>query len=178
MYKFMAKDSKKYGFYRMKNCMEACDRCKMCSKDTRDHDQCWSACDNCNQCNANYHNTKLYDEPYEYRPWFLSVDNHNYGIIPYAKQYCDNVCGVKMCNRYRERIDNYNHCKRCQVQGKCWSPYQSRCTDCSYAQSQKPCENKYGCLNPKGSEFANVPPIDPMFTGCMPCWNEEAYTTL
>lgn len=177
MYKFMAKDSNRFGFYRQQNCKAACDNCTKCQKDTREHDQCWSSCDMCNRCNADYENSRSYDEPYEYRPWFLSQDNHSFGIVPYTKQFCDNVCGVRMCKKYREQFNNYQQCKRCQLQGKCWSPYQQRCVDCGYDRAVIPCEEKYGCPNPNGFEFANVPPINPMLNECNVCWDQSKYST-
>ena len=178
MYKFQAKQSQRFGFYRQENCDAACENCKTCKKDTREYQDCWSSCDACNRCVADSKNSESYDDPYEYRPWFLSVDNHSYAKVPYTKQFCDNICGVKMCNTFRKRHDDYTQCKRCQLKGKCWSPYQKRCIDCSHNNAFKSCERKYGCLNPRGSEFANVAPINPMLTNCMPCWNEQAYTTL
>lgn len=177
MYKFIDKDSSRFGFYREQNCKSACDNCNLCKKDTRDNSDCWNSCDMCNRCNTDYKNSQSYDEPYEYRPWFLSKDNHSFGIIPYAKQFCDNVCGIKICKKYREQYANFIQCNQCQLQGKCWSPYQQRCIDCGYTRAMEPCENKYGCANPNGFEFANVPPINPMFNNCTVCWDQSNYST-
>lgn len=172
MYKFKAKNSNR-GFYKNDNCKSACNNCKICQKDTRGYADCWSSCDACNACHVDYRNTKEYDEPYEYRPWFPEFNNRGY-----SKQFCDNICGVRMCKRYRKRLDDFKQCRNCQQKGQCWSPYQERCIDCDYNSAIKPCEDKYGCQNPRGYEFANVPPINPMFTNCMPCWDEKIYTTL
>ena len=68
-------------------------------------------------------------------------------------------------------------CKRCQMQGQCWSQYQDRCIECSPTQASIPCENKFGCVNPNGGEFQNTPPVDPMHSNCNPCWNSNKFTT-
>jgi hypothetical protein len=154
-------------------CDKACNNCRLCSKDTRDNNQCWDSCDICNKCNVDYVNAQSYDEPYEYRPWFLSQDNHSFSSVPYTKQYCDNLCGVKTCNIYRQQLSNYQQCKHCKLQGKCWSQDQKRCIDCDSKQFKKSCENIYGCPNPNGYEFANVAPIDPMLNGCHMCWRQK-----
>jgi hypothetical protein len=174
MYRFIAKEKAN----RKRDCATSCKTCKMCKKDTRDYDDCWAQCDNCNRCHADYHNSKQYNEPYEYRPWFLSVDNHSFSVVPYSKQFCDNICGVRMCKKYRKRLNDYDQCRRCQIQGMCWSPYQERCIKCDLNSAMKPCEDKYGCPNPEGYEFGNVPPINPMFTNCNACWDQTSYTTL
>ena len=171
MYKYQAKNAPKQDFLKLKNCTEACDKCKMCRKDTREYDQCWSSCDACSGCQADEMNARVYDEPYEVRPWFLTQQNHSYAMLPYTMQYCDNICGVRMCKRYRKQQDAYEQCKRCQLKQQCWSQVQEKCVDCSHTQYTKPCEQRFGCPNPNGGEFANVAPIDPMFTNCMPCWN-------
>lgn len=173
----MAKDSNRYGVIQMQNCKSACDNCKLCQSDTRDNQDCWSNCDKCNRCHIDYKNSQSYDEPYEYRPWFLSKDNHSFEILPYTKQFCDNICGVRMCKKYRKQHNNFTQCKRCQLQGKCWSPYQKRCIDCGYNRAVVKCEDKYGCSNPNGGEFSNVPPINPMFNNCTVCWDQSSYST-
>lgn len=158
-------------------CEEACEACRLCKNDTREYDDCWKNCDRCNKCHVNYKNNQVYNEPYEYRPWFLTQANHSYSIIPYAKQFCDNVCGVRTCQKYRTQLENYHQCKRCQLQGKCWSPYQQRCIDCGFDRAMKSCESKYGCANKNGFEFENVPPINPMFNNCVICWDQNKYLT-
>ena len=177
MYKFLGQISGSTKENYEDSCEAACKQCKLCSLDTREYGDCWSACDMCNRCHADYKNSQVYNEPYEYRPWFLSQDNHSYGIVPYPKKFCDNICGVKMCKKYKEQVNNYEHCKRCQEIGKCWSPYQQRCIDCGYNRAMKSCEDKYGCANPNGYEFANVPPINPMLNGCNVCWDQSNYST-
>jgi len=174
MYKYI---SRRKNTITEQQCKRACSRCDLCSKDTREYDGCWNSCDECNRCSADSKNSQVYDDPYEYRPWFLSEDNHSFNIIPYTKQYCDNVCGVKTCKKYREQYTNYQQCKRCQLQGKCWSPYQERCIDCGYDRAMQSCENKFGCKNPNGYEFANVPPINPKFNKCQICWDQSSYMT-
>jgi len=174
MQKFLAKNSHDYSVYKLKNCDIACRQCKMCKKETRNWDLCWSACDNCNKCHAWTKRQDSYDEPYNYHfPFF----QNSFATLPLAKQFCSNVCGYNTCQAYRKRYDNYVQWKRCQQKGQCWSEYQKRCTDCSPIQLLKSCEDKFGCPNSAGPQFPRGPPRDPMFTDCIPCWDETQYTT-
>jgi hypothetical protein len=173
MYKYISKTSN----YKSDKCKIACKQCRVCKKDTREYDDCWSACDMCNRCNADSHNAKIFNDPYVYRPWFLSKDNHSFETVPITKQYCDNLCGPVMCKKYNEQMFNYTQCLRCQEQRKCWSPYQQKCIDCGYDRSIVSCEKKYGCNNPDGPQFAKVPPINPMYNNCTVCWDQSSYLT-
>ena len=100
MKKFIAKQSPQYAQYRTDNCQSACETCKVCQKETRDWDQCWSACDSCNRCHARWVRQQSYNEPYNYRFPFY---NQTLKDTPLSGQFCDNVCGVNMCNTYRKR---------------------------------------------------------------------------
>jgi hypothetical protein len=155
-------------------CVTACQRCDDCKREERGWDECWSACDECNRCYARTVREDVYDEPYNYMPWW---DNRKLSETPLAKQFCSNVCGVNMCKAFRQQYDGYAQCKRCQQQGLCWSQYQGRCIDCPRSQRFKSCEQKWGCPNPNGAQFGYVPPRDPMFSDCKPCWNSLLYTT-
>lgn len=161
---------------RTENCVEKCDKCKMCKQDTRDFDDCWKDCDDCNRCHADYLNSRVYNEPYEYRPWFLTPFNHTYTSVPYSKQFTDNLCGQRVGNLYRQRYNDYKQCQRCQLQGKCWSTYHQKCVDCEYERANTSCERRFGCRNVLGNRWS--PPIDPMLTQCTPCWDQNTYTTM
>lgn len=158
-------------------CNTACQQCDDCERETRGYSECWSACDECKRCQASAIRADVYDEPYFYvlQPRTLA------GTPAIAKQYCDNICGVNMCKAYRARQDGYNQCKRCEQRGQCWSQYQQRCVQCpggrAMTGSASSCERKWGCPNPNGAEFGYVPPMDPMFSDCRPCWNPMQYTT-
>lgn len=174
MYKFLGQNSQRKKEYRQKNCDIACETCKMCQKDTRDFDGCWSACDACNNCHAMIKRADIYNTPYEYAHPMVS---RSFDEMAYPKQFCENICHIRTCKAFNERMYNFNQCKRCQQQGKCWSPYQSRCIDCPRSQALTRCEDKYGCTNPLGYQYPTVPPINPMYTDCVPCWNQLKYTT-
>lgn len=117
---------------RINYCDLACNRCRICKKDTRDNNDCWNFCDACNKCNLKADRSRIYDEPYEYRPWFLSPFNHSYSFVSFSKNTCNDLCGVRMCNDYR-----------------------------SVKNSNKYCVDKNGF---------KIPPVNPKFTNCIPCW--------
>lgn len=155
-------------------CETACRSCNDCKPESRSWSDCWSACDECNRCLARKIRSDIYLDPYNYMPWW---HNKSVSNTPIAKQFCDNICGVNMCRRYRRRKEGYEQCLRCKQRGQCWSEYQSRCVQCPESQRGRSCEMKWGCPNPFGGEFGYVGPIDPMYTECRPCWNELNYTT-
>jgi hypothetical protein len=160
-------------------CTTACQRCSDCKRESRGWSECWSACDECNRCHAKWVRADIYNDPYNYSfPWTTRTLATTPAL---AKQFCSNICGVNMCKAFRERYDGYVQCKRCQQRGQCWSQYQGRCVDCPREQAFRSCEEKWGCPNPHGSQTHPVqrfvPPIDPMYTDCTPCWNQLSYTT-
>lgn len=176
MYKFLATRGPKSNICPVRKdwCEAACDRCEDCSPETRTWDGCWSACDECNRCHQRGKRSEFYNDPYNYMfPWY----QRKLSETPLAKQFCSNVCGVNMCRAYRQRYDGYAQCRRCKQKGQCWSQYQNQCVPCSESQLMKSCEEKWGCPNPNGSQFGFVPPRDPMYTDCIPCWNPVGYTT-
>ena len=153
-------------------CNTACQRCNDCKGESRGWSECWSACDECNRCNARKVRSDVYTDPSNY-----VLLQRKLSDMPLPKQFCDNVCGVNMCKAFRKQYDGYGQCKRCQQRGQCWSEYQGRCIECPRSQRFRSCEEKWGCPNPNGSQFGAVPPTDPMFTECRPCWNSLNYTT-
>ena len=157
-----------------RGCDSACAECNACKRESRSWSECWRKCDQCNRCAAAEYRENKYADPYYYQaPWV----HRTLATTPLSKQFCDNVCGVNMCNAYRDRYNGYMQCKRCEMQSKCWSPYQQRCVECPPDSSPGRCEMKWGCPNPNGSQFGHRPPIDPMFTDCKPCWNPLNYNT-
>lgn len=154
-------------------CLTACQRCSDCKPESRNWSECWSACDECNRCHARTVRDDDYNDPYNYILVNRRLDN----TPALAKRFCSNVCGVNMCKAYRQRYNGFTQCKRCQQQGKCWSQYQGRCVDCPREQALSSCAEKWGCPNRNGSQFGYGPPVDPMFTDCIPCWNPLTYTT-
>lgn len=157
-----------------KNCIKDCKKCWLCKSTRSPYDTCWSACEKCNFCNMHRKRSNLWDQPYVYSHPDAPLARSE---LPVGKRFCENICGYNMCKGYRDRFDNYKQCQRCQLQNKCWSEYQRRCVECEPHQYQKSCEEKMGCRSPFGKEFGFVPPIDPMFTECVPCWDEGKYTT-
>lgn len=160
-----------------KQCDQACQMCEDCQGESRGWSDCWKHCDACNRCKQRAFHTDRYGWT-NYQPPNEYVTPPEKKRYPIAKQYCDNVCGVRVCRRYRERMDGYNQCKRCEQLGMCWSDYQSRCVQCpSLSYGPGHCEAKWGSPNPLGAQFAYVPPINPMNTNCKPWWNPSSYTT-
>lgn len=142
MEKYFARQSD-FQSQRMGYCRTACKQCADCKTEMRSWSDCWSACDECNRCYAEAYRSDLYTEPYYYR-----ISNRTLKTTPaLAKQYCDGICGVNMCNEYKQRLVGYKQC-----------------------QDNTECKRKWGCPNPNGAEFGYVAPIDPMYTDCQPCW--------
>ena len=163
MQKFIATKKKNCQFNK-EWCASACQKCQDCKKESRAWNSCWSACDECNKCAAKDIRTDVYNDPYNYMPLYP----RKLSETPLSKQFCDNICGVNMCKRFRQRQNGYAQCKRCHAKGLCWSEYKGRCVDC--LQNKTSCEKKWGCPNQQSPEFGYVAPIDPMFTECRPCW--------
>lgn len=137
-------------------CQLVCSECKDCKQDRSKPwgwSDCWQKCDECNRCSAAAHRADSYTDPYYYRPEWAQRTLRTTPAL--SKQFCDNICGVNMCKVYRERMDAYDACKQRER-----------------LNLDNQCERKYGCPNPKGSEFGYRAPIDPMFTDCKPCWSK------
>ena len=85
---------------------------------------------------------------------------------------CRKKCNKKVCNNYRDRIHDYNFCKKCKKGNKCYSKPQNECINCSKRDLNLKCvsSNSYGCQNPRGYLKPDVPPINPAQTKCIPCW--------
>lgn len=97
MYKYIDR-MRKNSHQEKEQCQSNCDKCAMCETETRDNSDCWDSCDKCNRCYAQTKVSKTYNEPYEY---YLGYRNNK---IPYSKAYCNNICGVRLCNSYRELL--------------------------------------------------------------------------
>ncbi len=128
-------------------CETACTNCVNCKSESRDWSDCWSWCDECNRCKAAAVGNNRYSDPYNYilQPRTLQQ------TCALSKQFCDNICGVNLCNEYRQQNSAYKFCKRVGSTG---------------------CERMYGCKNPNGEQFGYVPPIDPMYNNCKACWKK------
>jgi hypothetical protein len=172
MYKLEHLEQLKYGAAHSEVCSKRCNDCKMCKKDTRDFDECWKNCDDCNRCHADTRNSQVYDEPYEYRNWIITPINTSFANQPYSKQYTGNVCGVRLANDYHKRVSDYNQCKVCKRKSMCYSPYYRKCISCDPSVQALSCEQRFGC---KAGTYAYRAPIDPMFTNCVKCWNDNEY---
>ncbi len=139
MQKYLEKQGEQRDF-----CKSACKQCTDCKRETRGW--CSSACDECNRCYAKTYHDDLYTEPYHYR-----ISNRTLKETPaLSKQFCDNICGQNMCNKYKQRLQKYHECKM--------------------SQPVVVCNRMWGCPNPEGAEFGYVAPSDPMYSDCKPCW--------
>lgn len=106
---------------------------------------------------------------------------HEYKIPPYPPyiywypnpKECRDVCGNKVCDEYHEQLSNYRNCRRCQRKDppQCWDPSSQMCVECPPEQALENCASRYnyGCANPNGYQHADVPPINPLYTGCKSC---------
>lgn len=86
---------------------------------------------------------------------------------------CRDVCGNNVCDAYYNAMNNYRNCKRCQQKDppQCWDSTSQKCTDCPPEEALEGCQlrTRYGCANPRGFPHADVPPINPKYTGCKMC---------
>lgn len=112
---------------------------------------------------------------YKYNNYYYQIPNYP----PYVHWYpnpmlCRDTCGDAICNEYFRRINDYRNCLRCQMnRGKpmCWSPEKQDCVDCPPEEALAKCNSRdrFGCANPNGFPHADVPPVNPIYTGCMMC---------
>ena len=103
---------------------------------------------------------------------------HYYDIPPYPPYVywypnpmkCRDICGNKICDAYFRQINNYRNCTRCQRKQtpQCWSPEAQECVQCAPEEALASCASldRYGSPNPNGQMHANVPPQNPLYTGC------------
>ena len=90
---------------------------------------------------------------------------------------CKNKCSTNICNDYEEKLKNFENCQKCRLENKCYSVPQNNCIDCSERDLEMPCTDGelFGCDNPNGYNLENVPPINPAFTKCQPCWENQRH---
>jgi hypothetical protein len=86
-------------------------------------------------------------------------------------QKCYQVCNKKVCDSYQNKLTNYYNCLYCKNQNKCFSKDKNKCVNCTNFDYNIQCSSKdrFGCENPKGILYEDVPPIDPMNNKCKMC---------
>ena len=77
---------------------------------------------------------------------------------------CKGTCKQEICNEYTQKQIQYDLCKECAKEMKCYDPYKRKCVFCLNLQS---CENMYGC--------GDMKPINPAKNYCQKCWSEVIY---
>jgi hypothetical protein len=109
------------------------------------------------------------------------TDGYEYKIPkypPYMYWYpnpveCRDTCGKQVCDSYHNALNNYTNCRRCQRNDppQCWDESKQMCSECLPEQALSSCQSRsrYGCPNPRGFPNADVPPINPKYTGCKMC---------
>ena len=88
-------------------------------------------------------------------------------ITPYnnKSEACSKVCRKEICDEYQHQIINYDLCKECNKEFKCYDPYKGICVSCSSGNvGNYSCEKLYGCNNKK--------PINPVDNYCKKCWTQ------
>lgn len=122
---------------------------------------------------------KIYLKP---KPRIYKSNNYYYQIPPYPPRIyfynnpieCRDKCGPRACNLYHKRLNDFNNCKRCQniksPGPMCWSSRRQKCVPCPRHHALSRCEDRFGCSNPNGLPHDNVPPINPLYTGCKNCF--------
>jgi hypothetical protein len=93
-------------------------------------------------------------------------------IVNNKKEKCNEVCDNRVCNEYQNRLTNYHNCLYCKNKNMCFSEPQGECIECSRIDLKKDCssQDKFGCENPRGFMYEDVPPIDPVMNNCKMCW--------
>ena len=130
------------------DCRRACDNCDAC--EYRTNDWCTEDCWRCQVCR--FRNVEGSPPAYpRMRPLYWRPHYYSY------PRTCYNTCGYKTCDEFHDRLDKYQECLE---------------TNPVYV-----CRNRWGCSNPKGFRYPNTPPINPLYTGCTPCWKNGSFTT-
>jgi hypothetical protein len=175
-------------------CKDACKDCNTCLKANlfqidSSLQQCHRECDRCKYCQFQEHNyDQTYDPPYWNRYPELpnpilygdvlysemgSKDQLAIGKLEYApsKFTTSNVCGPVMYQEYIDRYNDYKQCKMCAKYSLCWSKERQDCVQCEPQQLLRTCETRFGCSgNTPNNIDGYVPPKDPLYTACIPCW--------
>ena len=176
---------------KVKKCQKACDDCNICLKVNSNYQSCFRECDRCKYCQFKDHNyNQDYDPPYWNRYPELpnpilygdvlfseigSKDETPIGKLNYAqsKFTTPNVCGPVMYKEYIDQYNNFLECKKCKKHGLCWSENMRTCIKCDPRQLERSCESRFGCRgNTPNNANGYVPPKDPLYTACIPCWKQ------
>lgn len=176
----------------VEKCDDSCSDCSVCLKINSNYQSCNRVCDRCKYCNFRAHNYKLdFDPPYWNRYPELpnpllygdklyseagEIQTNKLGKLNYAhsKFTTTNVCGPVMYSEYIDRYNNFLECKRCKQRGMCWSQNRQHCVKCDNDQLQRSCESRFGCIgNTPNNIGGYVPPKNPLYTACIPCWKEK-----
>jgi hypothetical protein len=152
---------------RIKLCRTNCKTCAGCGG--RNYERCYEPCRICDSCTRTYN--PYYDSPYHQRwqrmggfwsgsrsPTYGGLSYQGYYQNPYMPRLseCEGVCNSQVCRVFRDRKDKYD--------------------DCLEDSSERACNRKWGCKNPKGFLHPNTPPLNPKRTGCTGCW-QSGYRT-
>ena len=79
---------------------------------------------------------------------------HKYDI-----KSCKQICKQEICTDFENQKIQYDLCKECNKENKCYDPDQGTCITC---KNYYTCEQVFGCNK--------SPPIDPKDNFCTPCW--------
>jgi hypothetical protein len=130
-------------------CKHACSNCRLCENDLRTYNWCLADCWKCRVCK--FRNAE--DFPPYYPPVKPLFWRPHYYMYPRS---CYNTCGYKTCDEFHDRLNKYQ--------------------DCLDRDSVYTCRQRWGCNNPKGFSYQNTPPLNPLYTGCVPCWKNGFIT--
>lgn len=106
--------------------------------------------------------------------FYYKIPSYPPYIYWYPNPYlCRDMCGDEICNEYFIRINDYRNCQRCQKRDppQCWDPKSQKCINCPPELALEKCSlrKRFGCTNPNGYQHTDVPPINPLYTGCKMC---------
>jgi len=155
---------------RMQRCRTNCKTCAGCGG--RNYERCYEPCRICDSCtrtyNPYYDASSYYQQPRWQRlgGFWSGSRSPTYGGLTYQGYYqnpymprlseCEGVCNSQVCRVYRDRKDKYD--------------------DCLEDSTERVCNRKWGCKNPRGFLHPNTPPLNPKRTGCTGCW-QSGYRT-
>ena len=86
---------------------------------------------------------------YENNLYDLKINNK------YSFKKCTDMCTKDFCDKYHSKKINYDLCKECKKDNKCYDSSSGKCISC---------KNNYSCEKLYGSN--NKPPIDPLNNFC------------
>jgi hypothetical protein len=123
-------------------CQQACDNCSLCG--TRTSEWCENDCWKCGVCKFRHIRDLGHTMSLQQRPLYWRPHYYSY------PKTCNNTCGKEICDKYETQKSLYQECLNNKTLAEC--------------------RKQYGCQNSQGNKYLSTSLIDPLYSGCIPCW--------